>query len=131
VWRGPFFDTVRVEGPTADVKSWHDHAEAAGMNFRPLGRRPSPFLSTRHQRSRPVRNSGRAGAAGHKLPDVVALAKDIEPPIPSALLRKSAYLQHPVFAQYHSETEMLRYIRRLEARDLSLTHSMIPLARAP
>jgi len=41
---------------------------------------------------------------------VVALARDIEPPIPSALLRKSAYLQHPVFAQYHSETEMLRYI---------------------
>ena len=37
------------------------------------------------------------------------------------------YLTHPVFNRYHSETEMLRYIRRLESRDLSLTTSMIPL----
>ncbi len=41
--------------------------------------------------------------------------------------RKSPFLTHPVFNTYHSETEMLRYIRRLEARDLSLCHSMIPL----
>jgi glycine dehydrogenase len=43
------------------------------------------------------------------------------------LARTSAYLTHPVFNRYHSETEILRYIRRLEARDLSLTTSMIPL----
>jgi len=42
-------------------------------------------------------------------------------------VRKSAYLTHPVFNSYHSETEMLRYIYRLQARDLSLTTSMIPL----
>src|SRR6185503_18071397 len=42
-------------------------------------------------------------------------------------LRTSAFLTHPVFNRYHSETEMLRYIRRLESRDLSLTTSMIPL----
>ncbi|WP_420126011.1 aminomethyl-transferring glycine dehydrogenase [Longimicrobium sp.] len=41
--------------------------------------------------------------------------------------RKSDILTHPVFNRYHSETEMLRYIRTLESRDLSLTHSMIPL----
>ena len=41
--------------------------------------------------------------------------------------RTSPYLQHKVFNQYHSETEMLRYIKRLESRDLSLTASMIPL----
>jgi glycine dehydrogenase len=41
--------------------------------------------------------------------------------------RTSGYLAHPVFNRYHSETEMLRYIRTLESRDLSLTHSMIPL----
>ena len=41
--------------------------------------------------------------------------------------RQSAYLTHPVFNTHHSETEMLRYLRRLEARDLSLCHSMIPL----
>ncbi|HXA09355.1 MAG TPA: aminomethyl-transferring glycine dehydrogenase [Chthoniobacterales bacterium] len=41
--------------------------------------------------------------------------------------RKSAFLTHPVFNTHDSETEMLRYLRRLEARDLSLCHSMIPL----
>jgi glycine dehydrogenase len=41
--------------------------------------------------------------------------------------RTSQYLTHPVFNTYHSETEMLRYIKMLESRDLSLTHSMIPL----
>jgi glycine dehydrogenase len=42
-------------------------------------------------------------------------------------LRTSAFLSHPLFNRYHSETEMLRYIKRLESRDLSLTASMIPL----
>lgn len=41
--------------------------------------------------------------------------------------RSSSFLTHPVFNRYHSETEMLRYIKRLESRDLSLTTSMIPL----
>lgn len=42
-------------------------------------------------------------------------------------LRKDTILSHPVFHTYHSETELVRYIKRLESRDLSLTHSMIPL----
>jgi len=41
--------------------------------------------------------------------------------------RRTPFLQHPVFNRYHSETEMLRYIRRLEAKDLSLCQAMIPL----
>jgi glycine dehydrogenase len=47
--------------------------------------------------------------------------------IASHFIRTSTFLTHPVFNSYHSETEMLRYIKRLESRDLSLTASMIPL----
>jgi glycine dehydrogenase len=51
-----------------------------------------------------------------------------EPPaFPGVLARTSTFLTHPVFGTHHSEHEMLRYMRRLEARDLSLTTSMIPL----
>ncbi|MCB0554110.1 MAG: aminomethyl-transferring glycine dehydrogenase [Phaeodactylibacter sp.] len=47
--------------------------------------------------------------------------------IPEKLSRTSSYLQHSVFNSYHTETKMMRYIKRLENRDLSLTHSMISL----
>ncbi len=47
--------------------------------------------------------------------------------IPAALTRTSEFMTHPVFARYHSETEMLRYLRRLADRDLALDRTMIPL----
>ena len=51
----------------------------------------------------------------------------LQPAIPEPFVRKSMYLQHPIFNTYHSETEMMRYIKSLENRDLSLAYSMIPL----
>jgi glycine dehydrogenase len=47
--------------------------------------------------------------------------------LPDHLRRSSPFLRHPIFNRHHSETEMLRFLRRLEAKDLSLCHSMIPL----
>lgn len=55
------------------------------------------------------------------------LIKDKVEAFPQTLKRSSEYLTHPVFNRYRSETEMLRYLHRLQAKDLSLTHSMIPL----
>lgn len=55
------------------------------------------------------------------------LAEKSREALPETLKRKSEYLTHPVFNAYHSETDMMRYIRKLEGRDLSLTRSMIPL----
>jgi glycine dehydrogenase len=58
---------------------------------------------------------------------VTDLARDLNPEPVTALTRTSPFLTHPIFHRYHSETEMLRYLKRLETRDLSLTTSMIPL----
>jgi glycine dehydrogenase len=51
----------------------------------------------------------------------------VELALPSNLIRKSTYLTHPVFNSHHSEHEMLRYIKKLESKDLSMVHSMISL----
>ncbi len=66
-------------------------------------------------------------ADGQALPSVDAFEAGIEPLIPAALRRTSAFLTHPVFNTHHSETEMLRYIRSLSDKDLALDRSMIPL----
>ena len=59
--------------------------------------------------------------------EISKLADSIEINFDDDLQRKSSYLQHPVFNTHHSETEMLRYLKSLENKDLSLAHSMIPL----
>jgi glycine dehydrogenase len=61
------------------------------------------------------------------LPSFESFEKGIEPLIPESLRRTSAFLTHPVFNRYHSETGMLRYIRQLSDKDLALDRSMIPL----
>lgn len=70
-----------------------------------------------------------ARVKGKTLDDVSMeeLDANMQSSIPSELERTSAYLVHPVFNEHHSEHEMLRYIKSLEAKDLSLCHSMIPL----
>jgi glycine dehydrogenase len=68
-----------------------------------------------------------AKVKGTTSPDISSLAQDLTLDLPDSLMRKSEYLTHPIFNNYHSEHEMLRYIKRLEAKDLSLVHSMIAL----
>jgi glycine dehydrogenase len=52
---------------------------------------------------------------------------EVDAAIPAGLQRQSAFLTHPVFSLYHSETEMMRYVRTLQVKDISLDRSMIPL----
>lgn len=61
--------------------------------------------------------------------DIEGLAQGVEAnaQVPKSLKRTSAFLTHPVFNSYHSETEILRYMHHLQSKDLSLVHSMIPL----
>jgi len=66
-------------------------------------------------------------APAAEFPDINRLHSSLDECIPDALLRTDPILQHPVFARYHSETEMMRYMRRLARRDIALDRSMIPL----
>ncbi|WP_447978854.1 aminomethyl-transferring glycine dehydrogenase [Candidatus Nitrospira bockiana] len=67
-------------------------------------------------------------AGGQPVPFTVErLAEQVTLDFPADFRRSSRYLTHEVFNRYHSEHEMLRYLHRLQARDLSLVHSMIPL----
>lgn len=69
-----------------------------------------------------------ASVKGVENEDTAAVFADgLEVNFPEALTRTSSYLEHPVFNLYHSEHEMLRYLKKLENRDLSLVHSMISL----
>jgi glycine dehydrogenase len=129
-----FFDTVRVDGSAADVAKWIAAAEARRINLRRLsetalvvaldettGKADVETLTQIFSGGKPAATSGASGAPAGGAP-----AGDPAEPW-AAHARQSAYLAHPVFNTHHSETEMLRYMRRLEARDLSLTHAMIPL----
>ena len=116
-----FFDTIAVE--TKDADALVAAAAARRINLRRLGptRVGIALDETATDADLAELLEVFAGAKPAKAIDTGATA------IPAAFLRKSAYLTHPVFHRHRSETEMLRYMRRLEARDLSLTSAMIPL----
>ena len=69
--------------------------------------------------------AGKTYAAGSVKAE--AAAQEAQRAIPASMQRQSAYLQHPVFHRYHSETDMMRYLKKLEVKDLSLNRAMIPL----
>jgi glycine dehydrogenase len=118
------FDTVRVDAAPAEIGRWIAAAEAAGINLRHLS--ASALTIALDETTGPADVEALLGVFGVRA-DLAALARETSVELPAALRRTSSYLTHPVFNTHHSESEMLRYIRRLEARDLSLTHSMIPL----
>ncbi len=116
---GSIFDTVRVDGSAEEVRGWISTAESREINLRPLS--TTAVTVTLDETTSPADLDALLGVFGKAKAELGPLD------LPEPLRRKSAYLTHAVFNEHHSETEMLRYIRRLEAKDLSLTHSMIPL----
>lgn len=123
-----YFDTIKVSADGVLQKKVQDAALAAEMNFR--YEEGAIFIS--FDEAKTVEDAAEvisvfAKATGNSAPDVHAMAANLNLELPEALMRKSEYLKHPVFNNYHSEHEMLRYIKRLETKDLSLVHSMISL----
>ena len=127
VGTGPFFDTlkVRLNGLTADAVI--GAAAAVGYNLRPYdaGHVGVSLDETTTRDDVEAVLGAFAGGSTFRV-SIDELAQQGEG-LPASLVRTGEYLSHPVFHRYHSETEMLRYIFKLMGRDLSLTHSMIPL----
>ncbi|ASZ11561.1 aminomethyl-transferring glycine dehydrogenase [Chitinophaga pendula] len=119
---GQFFDTIVVN---ADANTIRPKAEAAEINFRYL---PSGAISIALDETTTSAdvNDILAIFGADKLPseDQLTFSPDH---IPTDLQRTSAYLLHPVFNSHHSESQMMRYMKSLENKDLSLNTSMISL----
>jgi glycine dehydrogenase len=118
-----FFDTVCVHGvETNKLKSL---AESNGMNFNYFGINSVALSFGEPHTTNDVQHilSVFAELKGVSAPQIVERANSI----PRNNARVSAILSHPVFNQYHSESKMMRYLKRLENKDLSLVHSMIAL----
>ena len=118
-----YFDTLRIEG--ADVAKVRQAAEARGINFRYVGDAIGISLDeTITADDVAVRSSQwyRVASSGRRAPDVTESSHSA-----SRFAGRAPFLTHPVFNTHHSETQMMRYIKSLERKDVGLDTSMIPL----
>jgi glycine dehydrogenase len=123
----PAFDTVRVDGAPEEINRQIAAAEARGINLRRLAPGALTISLDEVTAAADVETLLDLFRGTRARPDFAALAAETTVELPEPLRRTSPYLTHPVFNRHHSESEMLRYMRRLEAKDVSLTRSMIPL----
>ncbi len=121
-----FFDTLVVNAG-AKAAAVVERSRKAGVNFRLVdGERLGISLDETTTRA-DVEEIWRLFAGGAAPFVVATLERDAVDAIAPALARRSTFLTHPIFNRHHSETEMLRYLRRLADKDLALDRSMIPL----
>ena len=121
-----FFDTLTLATGNA-TERLHEQARAAGINLREVDAERVGISLDETTRQADVEA---LFALFHNESTQVTfqtLADEVTDQLPEALLRQSAILQHPVFNRYHSETELMRYLRRLADKDLALDRTMIPL----
>ena len=123
-----YFDTIRVELSGRTAKQVVAAAAKRKINIRVLDDSTVGISFGETASVTDVSDLWASFAANEKVGfEYEDMASGIDARIDGPMARSTAFLTHPVFSTYHSETEMLRYMRRLESRDLSLTHSMIPL----
>ena len=134
VGEAAFFDTLRVElvhRPAAAVLA---AARERGFNLRPIDATTVGVSLDERSTLAEVdallatfTDSAAVAAPGSEVPQAAGIAEGLDLAVPQAFARTTEFLTHPVFGGYHSEHDLLRYIHRLQGRDLSLTSAMIPL----
>ena len=120
-----FFDTITVR--VADAAAVHAAARAAGMNLREIDAGTVGIALDETTRRADVEALWAVFGTGAAALDFAAVEAQVQEALPAAQLRSSAFLTHPVFSAYRSETRMLRYLRSLADKDLALDRTMIPL----
>ncbi|KAL0447397.1 UNVERIFIED_CONTAM: Glycine dehydrogenase (decarboxylating), mitochondrial [Sesamum latifolium] len=122
----PFFDTVKVK--CGDAKAIADAAYKNGINLRIVDNNTITVSFDETTTLEDVDKLFEVFAGGKPVTFTASsLAPEVENLIPAGLVRESPFLTHSIFNSYHTEHELLRYLHRLQSKDLSLCHSMIPL----
>jgi glycine dehydrogenase len=125
----PYFDTLQVKIPE-NVAAILERAKSQQINLRSIDANSVGISLDETTTPADVIDLWRI-FAGDKAPDFtfseIETSSSTSSIQTSTLARTSEYLTHPVFKNYHSETELLRYITRLQSKDLSLAQAMIPL----
>ncbi|MBV4501427.1 aminomethyl-transferring glycine dehydrogenase [Pseudomonas shirazensis] len=121
-----YFDTLTL-ATGATTAALHHKAREQRINLRQIDAEQLGLSLDETSTQADVEALWQLFAGEQSLPDFAALAAADESHLPAALRRQSAILEHPVFNRYHSETELMRYLRKLADKDLALDRSMIPL----
>ena len=128
VTHSDFFDTVRIDLAGSTAGKAMGAARKLGINLRKAGSSSVVIALDETVSEDDLTDVLVALNGGNPLAfTVTSLASEIDPRYDERFARTSAFLSHPVFNRYHAEHELLRYMRKLESRDLSLVHSMISL----
>jgi glycine dehydrogenase len=121
-----FFDTLTVR-VTGRAEACAAEAVAKGINLRLVDADHLGIALDETTRRADVSTLWSVLAGDAKLPEIEQLDHAVDDSLPAPVRRQSGFLSHPVFQRHHSETEMMRYLRRLQGKDLALDRSMIPL----
>jgi glycine dehydrogenase len=121
-----FFDTVTLHVPGRAHMLWAK-AKEKKINLRFVDADHIGISFDQTTRRKELANLLSIFKSGAETTDLDKVDKTVKPALPKTLERTSSFLTHPVFSRYHSETEMLRYMRHLQAKDLALDQAMIPL----
>ena len=125
-----FFDTIQVRLGDRSLEELVARSEAAHINLRLVDQQTVGITLDETTSAADLWDVLALFGEGKQLPftlEELVAAAAAKTGYPAPFARTTPHLTHPIFQQYHSETELLRYMQRLQAKDLSLTTSMIPL----